>query len=100
MHVVIFRAKPHRLDQAYRETAERLRRLALEQYGCLDFVSVCEGDREIALSYWPDLASIAAWKADPEHRAAQEQGRALWYGDYQVEVARIERGYRHNTSNT
>lgn len=95
MYAVIFRARPKRLDAAYAETAQRLRRIAMERCGCLDFVSVCEGDREVAVSYWPDEASIAAWKADPEHRAAQEQGRNVWYHEYQVDVVRVEHSYHH-----
>ena len=95
MYAVIFRAEIASVDAAYAAAAQRLRQIALERYGCLDFVSVCEDKQEIAISYWPDAASIAAWKADAEHQTAQEQGRGFWYGAYQVEVARIERRYRY-----
>ena len=97
LYAVIFRARPKQLNTAYAETAQRLRRIAVERYGCLDFVSICEGDQEIAVSYWPDKAAIAAWKADPEHRAAQEQGRDVWYHEYQVDVVRVEHSYRYGT---
>ena len=49
--------------------------------------------RSITSCYWQDLASISAWKANAEHQAAQDQGIARWYDEYQIEIARIERAY-------
>ncbi|GLP95571.1 antibiotic biosynthesis monooxygenase family protein [Paraferrimonas sedimenticola] len=89
MLVVIFRATTAELDPQYTELAVKLRDKAIREYGCLEFVSACEGKQEIALSYWPDLASIKAWQADPEHRRAQVLGKQLWYSDYQVQIAQI-----------
>jgi heme-degrading monooxygenase HmoA len=95
---VIFKAviNQHQLDSHYFETARGLRELAKTQYGCLDFVSVREDDREIAISYWPSREQISAWKDDPEHRKAQQLGRTLWYRSYSVEVVNIERAYTVN----
>ena len=42
---VIFRARAGRRNGAYATAAERLRRRALEEYGCLEFTSVSEGGR-------------------------------------------------------
>ena len=94
MYVVIFRARIRRLDAEYAAMAARMRELALEQFGCLEFHSVTEGDEEVALSYWPDEESIRAWKSHPEHLLAQRAGREHWYDSYSVQVARIEREYR------
>lgn len=95
MYVVIFRARIRSLDADYAETAARMRELALNEFGCLDFHAVTEGLDEVALSYWPDEASIRAWKAHPEHVRAQRLGRERWYASYSVQVARIEREYVH-----
>ena len=94
MYVVIFRARIRRLDAEYSAMAARMRELALEQFGCLEFHAVTEGEYEVALSYWPDEVSIRAWKAHPEHVLAQRSGRDRWYESYSVQVARIEREYR------
>lgn len=94
MLVVIFRARLRQPDADYGRAAERLRELALEQFGCLAFHACCEGNEEIALSYWPDAASITAWKAHPEHVRAQELGRERWYESYSVEVCDLLREYR------
>lgn len=71
-----------------------LRELALNSFGCLDFVSVSEGTTEVAISYWPDEASIRKWKAHTDHLLAQKLGREKWYESYLVQVAEIKREYR------
>lgn len=93
MYVVIFRARIRALDEQYRQSAARLRTLALERYGCMAFHALSEGEEEIALSYWPDEAAIRAWNQDPEHQQAQRLGRERWYEWHRVEVAQIERAY-------
>ncbi|MFS1703346.1 antibiotic biosynthesis monooxygenase family protein [Alteromonas sp. AMM-1] len=93
MIVVIFRATVKQLDDEYLQQAGKLRQLALDHYGCLEFTALCEGDKEIALSYWPDEDSVIRWKNDPLHKAAQQQGKQNWYQDYQVQVASINREY-------
>jgi heme-degrading monooxygenase HmoA len=47
----------------------------------------------ITVSYWRDEESIRAWKAQMEHRAAQQQGKSAWYEHYELRVARVERAY-------
>ena len=95
MFVVIFRAKARALDAEYGAMAVQMRELALTRFGCLDFTAVTEGDQEIALSYWPDEASIRAWKQHADHLAAQRLGRERWYAGYSVEIAEVRRRYEH-----
>ena len=95
MIVVIFRATMRMVDAEYVQVAARLRALALDEFGCLDFHSVTEGRTEIALSYWESPAALAAWRAHPEHLRAQEAGRERWYHSYSVEVATLTRSYQH-----
>ena len=94
MFVVIFRAKVRHFDDEYSTMAKRMRELALTQFGCLDFQALTEGKDEIALSYWPDEASIRAWRAHPEHVVAQRLGKERWYESYLVQVAEVDREYR------
>ena len=61
----------------------------------IDFTAVTEGEQEVALSYWPDEASIRAWKQHTDHLMAQKLGRERWYASYVVEVAEVKRQYRH-----
>ncbi len=94
MYVVIFRAQVRAFDAEYFAMATKMRELALSKFGCLDFHAVTEGDQEVALSYWPDEASIRAWREHPEHVVAQKAGRERWYVSYTVQVASITREYR------
>ena len=93
MYVVIFRAKVRSLDEEYDRTAARMRTLAIEQFGCLEFQAVAEDGHEVALSYWPSEDAIRAWKSHPEHVLAQKSGRERWYESYSVQVARVTREY-------
>lgn len=94
MLVVIFRATINDLDAEYIATAERMRDLAVNEFGCLGFHSIAEGSEEITLSYWRDEDSIRRWRTHPEHVEAQQVGRARWYQSFSVEVAKVERAYR------
>ncbi|TNF91337.1 MAG: antibiotic biosynthesis monooxygenase, partial [Gammaproteobacteria bacterium] len=50
-------------------------------------------DLGITVSYWSDLESIRQWKAQAEHRVAQEMGKNKWYSTYKTRIARVERDY-------
>lgn len=95
MYVVIFRAKVRVLDTQYLNMAQRMRQLAFDEFGCLDFSATSEGDEEIAVSYWRSLEDIQRWKAHAAHLQAQARGREQWYHSYQVDIAEIVRSYQH-----
>ncbi len=96
MYAVIFKATINKLNEAYSKTASRMRELAINEYGCSEFVSVTEGDQEISISYWEEQKDIIKWKQDAEHMAAQELGKAEWYRSYQVQIVEIVREYRRD----
>ena len=91
MYAVIFKATVAELDDEYLRVAERLKELAFEKYGCQDFVSVSEGNEEIAISYWETEQQIRDWKNDPEHRLAQTRGREKWYESFSIEICEVIR---------
>lgn len=93
MYAVIFTASVGNQDCRYRQMARQLRDLAMADFGCTDFISVTEGEQEIAISYWPDEACIKAWKQQAEHLVAQQLGKEGWYKYYKVEVVKILRAY-------
>jgi len=97
MFAVIFRAEINELDGAYAATAQRMRELAIEEYGCTEFTSCTEGSVEIAISYWPGRDNIQAWKNNPEHQKAQALGKSRWYKSYRVQVVEILRQYDNIT---
>jgi heme-degrading monooxygenase HmoA len=72
--------------------AERMVALAAQQPGFLGAESA-RNEVGITVSYWKDLESIRAWKANAEHLEAQRQGRDKWYGAYTTRIAKVERDY-------
>lgn len=93
-YVVIFSSRRTDGDNGYGKMAERMVELAARQPGFLGIESARGSDGfGITVSYWMSAESIAAWKADVEHRAAQEPGRRAWYEHYEIRVAKVERAY-------
>lgn len=95
MYAVIFRATIREFDADYEGMGPRLRELAFEEYGCVDFQAVIEGDQEIAISWWRSEDDIKRWKATAEHLAAQQLGKGRWYKHYDVQVVKVLRQYSH-----
>ncbi len=91
---VIFSSQRTEGDLGYAAMAGRMEALARQQPGFLGVESARDAEGfGITVSYWKDEASIAAWKAQAEHAAAQRLGRDRWYESFQVRVCRVERSY-------
>ena len=71
-----------------------MRELAMNEYGCSEFVSVVEGNQEIAISYWKEQKAIIEWKKNIEHMAAQELGKSEWYKSYDVQIVEVILQYK------
>ena len=93
-YAVIFTSQRTEGDRGYGHMADRMVELAAKQPGFLGVESVRGVDGfGITVSYWSSEEAIVAWKAHAEHKPAQEAGQRIWYADYQLRVAKIERAY-------
>lgn len=93
-YAVIFSSQRTEGDRGYIRMAERMVELARQQPGFLAVESVRGPDGfGITVSYWADKESITAWKRHAEHQTAQCTGQRIWYADYRVRVALVERDY-------
>jgi len=93
-YAVIFSSLRTPEDNGYEAMAERMAELASQQPGFLGVESARgENGFGITVSYWSSAEAIARWKANMEHVAAQDMGRAAWYAHYELRVARVERAY-------
>ena len=54
----------------------------------------------ITVSYSVDQAAARAWKQVAAHSVAQRRGREVWYRDYRVRIATVDRDYSTNSSLT
>ncbi len=96
-YAVIFTSLRTEGDRGYGHMAGRMVELASQQPGFLGVESAHTTDGlGITVSYWLSEEAIAAWKAHAEHKIAQETGQRVWYADYHLRVARVERDYGKN----
>lgn len=91
-YAVIFTSLRTEGDSGYAAMAERMVELAAQQPGFLGVESARE-TVGITVSYWADLESIRAWKANAEHLEAQRLGHQKWYAAFKVRIAKVERDY-------
>jgi heme-degrading monooxygenase HmoA len=82
-------------DDAYAAAAAAMEALAAAQPGFRGVDSARGNDGfGITVSWWADEAAALAWRAQADHAATRERGRADWYDAYEVAVASVERSYR------
>lgn len=91
-YAVIFTSTKNDPDQGYGAMSDKMVELVQQQEGFLGFESARE-EVGITVSYWKDEASILAWKANLVHQEAQAKGKELWYTDYRIRIAKVERDY-------
>ena len=97
-YAVIFSSLRTPTDAGYAAMSDRMVELARLQPGFLGAESTRGADGfGITVSYWTSLDAIAHWRADAEHRVAQETGKAQWYEHYELRVALVERAYGKKT---
>lgn len=93
-YAVIFTSQRTEGERGYGHMAEKMFELASQQPGFLGVESVRSADGlGITVSYWESETAIANWKANTEHQVAQETGKKVWYAQYQLRVAKVERDY-------
>ncbi len=89
---VIFSSIKTEPDDGYAAMAEAMETLAATQPGFLG-METARAKVGLTVAYFTDLESIAAWRANVQHLAAQKLGRERWYAAYKVRIARVERDY-------
>ncbi|MEL7487681.1 MAG: antibiotic biosynthesis monooxygenase [Pseudomonadota bacterium] len=93
-YAVIFTAKRKPGDNGYDDVAARMAALSSESPGFLGMEHARSEDGVgITICYWESEQAIAAWKANAEHRQAQERGKSEWYESYTVRIAKVMRAY-------
>jgi len=91
MYAVIFKATIKDFDSQHSKMAERTRDLAINEYDCTEFTTYTEGDKEIAISYWPSMEHIKVWHQNLENKEAQALGKSKWHATHQLRVTEILR---------
>jgi len=86
--VTVFRSRRHPgTEAAYGAVAEAMLARARTRPGFVDFATFESPDGEkVALVTFATMEDHNAWRDDPAHRAAQQQGRDELYDGYSVQV--------------
>ena len=93
-YAVIFTSVRTEGERGYGKMAGRMEELAGAEPGYLGIESARNAEGfGITVSYWSSEEAIVRWKANMEHRAAQEAGRKSWYAGYTIRIAKVERAY-------
>ncbi|MFA6544504.1 MAG: antibiotic biosynthesis monooxygenase [Limisphaerales bacterium] len=94
-YAVIFTSARTDGERGYGAMAEKMVQLAAQQPGFLGVESVRGADGTgITVSYWDSESAIAGWKQHTEHQVAQRLGREVWYADFALRIAKVERDSR------
>ena len=91
-YAVIFTNTLRSPNKEYTAMATAMEELAKTQPGYLGFESARD-EIGISVSYWESLDAIAKWKANAQHKIAQDLGIENWYSWYKVRVCLVEREY-------
>ena len=93
-YAVVFTSLRTPVDEGYADTAKAMFELVSTQPGFLGADTARNPDGlGITVAYFRDEPAIAAWRANPDHTAARNQGREKWYSSYAIHVAKVERAY-------
>lgn len=98
-YAVIFTSLRTDGDRGYDHMADRMNELAAQQPGFLGAETARTTDGlGITVSYWSSEEAIIAWKSHADHKIAQETGSRVWYSEYQLRIAKVERAYGKQSS--
>jgi heme-degrading monooxygenase HmoA len=95
-YLVFFKSKKNHTLQGYEEMFAKLKSEVKNQAGYLGFESYENALGEtISISYWKDLESIYAWRANENHIEGKLKGVANWYDSYEIWITRVEHHRLH-----
>lgn len=76
----------------------RMYELASAMPGFMSYKDFEASDGEsISIIEFDNAVNLAAWRNQPEHLAAQREGKERFFESYQIQVANVERQYSFNT---
>jgi heme-degrading monooxygenase HmoA/ketosteroid isomerase-like protein len=94
--VIVFRSRLRDgVSETYGPHAERIYERAVGMPGFVSSKDFAADDGErLALIEWDGEAELRAWRDLPEHRTAQEMGRARYYAEYSLDVCQVAHSSR------
>jgi heme-degrading monooxygenase HmoA len=96
MFAVIFRSvRTDEHEDLYQQWANRMSEAVMQIAGYHSHMSFRDPATRagVTIAYFETEEAIHQWREFPDHLAAQELGREMFYLEYTVEVAQIVRDY-------
>ncbi|RDI21640.1 antibiotic biosynthesis monooxygenase family protein [Lentzea flaviverrucosa] len=98
-YAVVFTTVRTQEQNGYPETNARMEELVQDVPGYLGMDHAQNpGGLGITVAYFRDADALTQWRTNAEHRAAQNRGRAEWYQNYTLHVAKVERSHTFKRS--
>src|SRR6185437_5455996 len=95
MVITIFRSRlrPENASE-YAQWASRIHDLAVKAPGFISIKTFAADDGErVSIVEFESEDAVRNWREQPEHRAAQDLGRKLFYSEYRIQVWQPIRDY-------
>jgi heme-degrading monooxygenase HmoA len=94
--ITVFRSRLRdEVPDRYFALAAELHEWAKGFPGFIEFKQFVADDGErVTLVTFDSAEHEAAWRDDPEHRAAQQEGRERFYSEYDVAVCEVQQRHR------
>ena len=93
MVIFEFKVRPGK-QEAYFAFAEAMQTEVEKIDGFLGverFQSCVDSNKFVSVSRWRDEAAVAAWRAQPDHRTAQERGKNEIFESFELRVVNLVR---------
>ncbi len=88
-YAVIFSSTKSNDLEGYEAMDEQMMELAQQQQGFLGYESSSNNGQGIFISYWQDMESIKAWRANVSHQLAKSHA-TKWYKRYLSQICKVE----------
>lgn len=95
MVIVVFRItlRPDVTASEYEAVGTRMVELVSQMRGFLGMDYAATDGGELLVARFESHEALAAWRNEPEHRAAQQLGRERFFAHYHIEVCDLAREY-------
>jgi heme-degrading monooxygenase HmoA len=95
MVVIVFRSRLRAgVDEEITEVGQRMYALASAMPGFISYKDFVAADGEnVSIVEFESLETLAAWREQAEHRAAQQLGREKFFAEYRIQVCTPVRDY-------
>jgi heme-degrading monooxygenase HmoA len=98
MVVIVFRSRLREgVGEEIVEMGQRMYALASSMPGFISYKDfVAEDGENVSIVEFESLEALAAWREHPEHKIAQQRGRAEFFKEYHIQVCTPVRQYEFN----